>query len=85
MAIEQDPGPEHVEAVTTSHPLGGPDEVVRRFRAGVRDAVAEIGQNWPSPGLEGRQEGAKGGPDLRMRPESRSLYRRSASGREGAS
>ncbi len=33
MPDEQDPGPEHVEAVSPSHPLDGPDQIVRRFRA----------------------------------------------------
>ena len=66
MPDEQDSGPEHVEAVPSSHPLNGPDQVVRRLRAGVRDPVIEIGQDRPLPVLEGCQERAKSRPDLRI-------------------
>ena len=67
MPIEQDPGSEHVEAVASSHPLNRPDEVVGRFRTGVRDPVVEKGQDRPLPVMEGRQERTKSGPDLRIK------------------
>ncbi len=67
MTHEQNSGPEHVEAVASSHPLNRPDEVVGRFRAGVRDPVVEIGQDRPLPVMEGRQERDKSGPDLMIK------------------
>ena len=66
MPDEQDPGPEDVEAVSPSHPLNRPDQVVRRLRAGIRDPVLEIGQDRSFPVMKGCQEGAKSGPDLRI-------------------